>query len=139
MRIAQKRTLKYMTITHTLENGLPATAATSTTEARKTVSTRTPPRVRNSGKREAPAVSKPRPSKQRARRTTPHPRGGSKGATILNLIGRSKGATLAELMKATGWQAHSVRGFLATAKRKNKIKIRSDKNESGERLYRASK
>lgn len=32
------------------------------------------------------------------------PRAESKGAKILDLIGRAKGATLAELMKTTGWQ-----------------------------------
>src|SRR5258708_1999012 len=42
------------------------------------------------------------------------PRAESKGAKILTLIGRSKGATLAELRQTTGWLAHSVRGFLST-------------------------
>jgi hypothetical protein len=53
----------------------------------------------------------------RAKETT-GPRAESKGAKIVELIGRSKGATLAEIQKATGWQAHSVRGFLSTAAKK---------------------
>ena len=34
-----------------------------------------------------------------------------KGATIVELLRRKEGATLADLTKATGWQPHSVRGF----------------------------
>jgi hypothetical protein len=39
------------------------------------------------------------------------PRAESKGAKILELIGRPKGATLAEIQKATGWQAHKRAGL----------------------------
>ena len=67
------------------------------------------------------------------------PRAESKGATILALIARPKGATLAEIMKATEWQAHSVRGFLSTAAKKHQLNIESAKNESGDRVYRAIK
>jgi hypothetical protein len=67
------------------------------------------------------------------------PRAESKGAKILALIGRAKGATLAEIMKATDWQAHSVRGFLSTAAKKHKLKIESAKNEAGERVYKIAK
>jgi len=49
--------------------------------------------------------------------TSPRPE--SKGAKILGLIGRAKGATLAEIIKAVGWQAHSVRGFISTAGKKH--------------------
>src|SRR5690349_13750641 len=67
------------------------------------------------------------------------PRAESKGAKILELIGRSKGATLAEIMKATDWQAHSLRGFLSTAGKKCGLKIASEKNEAGERVYQIMK
>jgi hypothetical protein len=67
------------------------------------------------------------------------PRAESKGAQILALIGRAKGATLAEIMKATDWQAHSVRGFLSTAAKKHKLNIESTKNEAGERTYKIAK
>jgi hypothetical protein len=43
---------------------------------------------------------------------------------------------LAEIRKATGWQAHSVRGFLSTAARKHPLKIESTKNDAGDRKYR---
>jgi hypothetical protein len=67
------------------------------------------------------------------------PRAESKGAKILDMIGRAKGATLAEIMKATEWQAHSVRGFISTAGKKHGVKIESAKNEAGDRVYRSSK
>ena len=64
------------------------------------------------------------------------PRADSKGAKILAMIERAKGATLAEIMKTTAWQAHSVRGFLSTAAKKHGLKIESTKTESGDRLYK---
>ena len=70
---------------------------------------------------------------------TSTPRAESKGAKILELIGRPKGATLAEIMKATSWQAHSVRGFLSTAAKKHGLKIESTKTESGDRVYQIKK
>ena len=63
------------------------------------------------------------------------PRAETKGSMILELIGRTKGATLAEIMKATEWQAHSVRGFISTARKKHGLKIVSAKNDAGERTY----
>jgi Protein of unknown function (DUF3489) len=63
------------------------------------------------------------------------PRAESKGAKIIEMIGRAKGATLAEIMKATDWQARSVRGFISTTAKKNRIKIESSKNEAGDRVY----
>ncbi|MGO9229865.1 MAG: DUF3489 domain-containing protein [Bryobacteraceae bacterium] len=67
------------------------------------------------------------------------PRTESKGARILEMIGRAKGATLAEIMAVTGWQAHSVRGFISTAGKKHGMKIESLKNESGDRVYQIAK
>src|SRR5437899_745909 len=67
------------------------------------------------------------------------PRAESKGAKILELIGRPKGASLAEIMKATSWMAHSVRGFLSTAAKKHGLKIESTKTEAGDRVYQIKK
>jgi len=62
--------------------------------------------------------------------------GGSKTAKVLELLQRSGGATLQELMKATGWQPHSVRGFLSgTLGKKRKLTVLSTKVEAGERRY----
>ena len=67
------------------------------------------------------------------------PRSESKGAKILEMIGRPTGATLAEIMKATDWQAHSVRGFISTTGKKQGVNIESTKNKSGERVYSIAK
>jgi hypothetical protein len=67
------------------------------------------------------------------------PRSESKGTKILDLIGRPKGATLAEIVKATDWQKHSIRGFLSTAAKKHGLKIESTKTESGDRVYQVKK
>ncbi len=63
------------------------------------------------------------------------PREGSKKAIILGLVSRKDGATLQELMKATDWQAHSVRGFISNLVRKAGYKVESVKREDGERAY----
>jgi hypothetical protein len=67
------------------------------------------------------------------------PRLESKGAKILQMIARATGVTLAEIMKATEWQAHSVRGFISAAAKKHGLKITSMKDESGERTYKIGK
>jgi len=66
-------------------------------------------------------------------------RAGSKSAKILELVRRASGATLAEIEKATGWQQHSIRGFLSTTMKKHHIKIDSSKNGAGQRVYRVIK
>ena len=48
----------------------------------------------------------------------------SKGEKILKLLKRNTGSTIAELAKATGWQEHSVRGFMSgTLKKKQGLEI----------------
>ena len=63
-------------------------------------------------------------------------RDGSKKATVLGLLQRKGGATLAQIMKATGWQAHSVRGFISGALgKKMGLTVDSARREDGERVY----
>src|SRR5882672_6586321 len=63
-------------------------------------------------------------------------RDGSKKATVLGLLQRKGGATLAQIMKATGWQAHSVRGFISGALgKKMGLTVESVRREDGERVY----
>ena len=61
----------------------------------------------------------------------------SKQQTCLDLLGRREGATIEDLEEATGWQKHSVRGFLAGAvKKKLGLTLVSEKPDAGPRRYR---
>ena len=54
----------------------------------------------------------------RAAGTMRTPREGTKQQTVLALLSRQEGATIAQIMEATAWQSHTVRGFLAGLKKK---------------------
>ena len=63
----------------------------------------------------------------------------SKQATIIGMLQRAEGATIAQICEATGWQAHTVRGTFAGAfKKKLGMTITSDKTQGGVRTYRAA-
>jgi hypothetical protein len=64
-------------------------------------------------------------------------RPGTKTAKVLDVLRRPSGASLKELMKVTGWQPHSVRGFLSgTLRKKMGLKLESSRREDQERTYR---
>jgi len=63
-------------------------------------------------------------------------RQGSKTEKVLDLLKRSGGASLKELIKATGWMPHSLRGFLSgTVRKKMGLAVTSTKGDDGERSY----
>ena len=95
------------------------------------------PKARKYAKAAKPKKDARKPAK--APKPQAGPRTGSKSAKVLGLLARTSGASLAELMKATGWQAHSVRGFLSTASSKRGLTIHSLKNGKGQRVYRVKK
>jgi hypothetical protein len=89
------------------------------------------PKKVKSGKKASPAKKARKGAKK-----TGAVREGSKAAKVLDLLKRADGASLKVLMKATGWQAHSVRGFLSgTIGKKMGLKVTSTKTEDGERTY----
>jgi Protein of unknown function (DUF3489) len=63
----------------------------------------------------------------------------NKKAEVIALMKRVKGATLAEIMAFTKWQAHTVRGFVSILGSKGGEKIESSKSADGERTYKITK
>ena len=115
-----------------VESEAPAEAPTDVT------ATPVAPQTADVAPAEAPAVmGATRPAKAPKSATQPKgAREGSKTATILDVLKREGGVTSKELMTATGWQTHSVRGFLSgTVGKKLGLKVVSAKGESGERSY----
>ena len=64
-------------------------------------------------------------------------REGTKQATMIAMLRRPEGATIAQISEATGWQFHTVRGAFAGAlKKKLGLEVTSEKVEGGDRIYR---
>src|SRR5581483_4386534 len=91
------------------------------------------------GKHKAPAPAAKTSPTSTTTKKNPKPgkaaRAETRGAKLLAMVGRAKGATLAELMAELGWQAHSVRGFISIAAKKG-TNIDSSRNDAGERVYK---
>jgi Protein of unknown function (DUF3489) len=63
----------------------------------------------------------------------------NKKAEVIAMMRRAKGATLTEIMQATGWQKHTVRGFVSILGSKGGQSIESSKNAAGERTYKVTR
>lgn len=86
--------------------------------------------------------SKKAPAKAKRRdtaRKSASPANTNKKAQVIALMKRPKGVTLTEIVKLTGWQKHTVRGFVSILGSKGGEKIESSKNAAGERSYRIAK
>jgi hypothetical protein len=95
------------------------------------------PKVRRKPAKKAKATKKAHQVKKSAGK--PKSDGTFKKAEVIAMMKRAKGATLAEIMAATGWQAHTVRGFVSILGSKGGEKIESSKNAAGERTYKIGK
>lgn len=95
----------------------------------------------------ASSLSKQKPAarKQLARRTPTRSSAklakptssNTKHSKIIAMLGSVAGTTITALMKATGWQQHSVRGFLAGVVRKKlKLNLVSERKDDKDRVYR---
>lgn len=81
-------------------------------------------------------AAKDRKAERKPPATAAVARQGSKTADVLAMLRHPKGATLQQLMQATGWQAHSVRGFISgTLGKKMRLTVASTKAEDGQRRY----
>ena len=116
-------------VTNATEQQEPAVEGVTKDETKKT---RTPRKASKANKSKKVAKSARKSSDKAA-----GSRKESKSSKVLDLLRRPDGATLAEIMKATDWQAHSVRGFISGAVgKKMGLKVQSEKNDAGERTYK---
>jgi Protein of unknown function (DUF3489) len=92
---------------------------------------------RSAGRRKASEAKGATRPNSKAQRTPAALRPGTKLALLLDLLRRKGGATIAEVMKATDWQPHSVRGAISGAlKKKLGLAVASDKVDGRGRVYR---
>ena len=114
-----------------------ATRSTRNTMNANTISTEktTPPEPgapQPKGKRTPAKKAKPAKKTAQAKKAgKPEADCNNKKAEVIAMMKRAKGATLAEIMSTTEWQAHTVRGFVSILGSKGGEKIDSSKNPEG--------
>jgi hypothetical protein len=83
-----------------------------------------------------PPAAEPTGAEGAAEPRQPRSREGTKEALLIGMLRRPEGATIAQVIEATGWQPHTVRGAISGAlKKKRGLDVTSGKNEGGERVY----
>jgi hypothetical protein len=110
----------------------------STTESENASAPEVPqPKTKRTPAKKAKPAKKASRAKKPARK--PHADRANKKAEVIAMMKRAKGATLAEIMAVTKWQAHTVRGFVSILGNKGEETIESSKNAAGERTYKIAK
>ena len=116
--------------TQTLPAGHPSGREPKTTGAAAN-----PSKTRGSQRKEK-AIRMPSSKKTKRAKLPKDSRKGSKASKVLALLQRPSGASFPELIRATGWQPHSVRGFLSgTVGKKLGLSVASVKDPDGTRRY----
>jgi hypothetical protein len=93
--------------------------------------------TRGKAKKSPPEGERRNTARPGAKRGANVARDGSKKAEVIDLMRRPSGATLAEIMEMTSWQAHTVRGFVSgTLIKKLGLRVESFRNDEKERAYK---
>ena len=104
-------------------------------EPKATEAAANPSKTRRSQRKEK-AIRMPSPKKAKRAKLPKDSRKSSKTAKVVALLQRPSGASLPELIRATGWQSHSIRGFLSgTVGKKLGLSVASVKDPDGTRRY----
>jgi hypothetical protein len=111
--------------------------ATSKQEVWRTSEDGTPVtlKVTKAGREAVGSTRKSKPGSRAKRGIKQRP--DSKQAQVIAVLKQPKGATIEEIMRVTGWLAHTVRGFFAGAlKKRLRMQVTSEKDEERGRVYR---
>ncbi len=88
-------------------------------------------------KRRGRAGKKPAAAKSKGKQSPPAVRQGTKQALLIDLLKRKNGASIDDIVKATGWQPHSVRGAISgTLKKRLGLTVNSEAVDGRGRVYR---
>ena len=118
-----------------LWNGLPGVTPVRRFTDRKTALDRIWKALENGLARSIGRSKTPRKSSARAKATGV--RTGTKKAQVIRMLQRSNGASIAEIMRVTQWQAHTVRGFISRALVHDlRLKVTRFKRDQGQAAYR---
>ena len=123
-------------------NSLPGVQPVKKFRSRETAISRIWTAIQGLGATVAPQTPNAPPARPAAKKKAtvePKPavaREGSRKAIVIALLEKPDGASLAEIMEATGWQSHSVRGFISgSLTKKSGLKVDSFKRDDGQRAY----